>query len=181
MRRNAKYTVSLLALTTAVFLVLMRRFLFGNAVYLYTDIGSDSVASSYPILVMLSRLFQSGDFSFYTLSSGLGADTTATFLQYVNPLKALLLFFNRSTMPAGLLLQLYLGTLVTAWASFRFFLLYTEHGIASVAGGILFAFSGYSVLWSQNLSYGVCVSMFALTRSRACSPCIFSPTTSSRI
>ena len=163
MRRNAKYTVSLLALTTAVFLVLMRRFLFGNAVYLYTDIGSDSVASSYPILVMLSRLFQSGDFSFYTLSSGLGADTTATFLQYVNPLKALLLFFNRSTMPAGLLLQLYLGTLVTAWASFRFFLLYTEHGIASVAGGILFAFSGYSVLWSQNLSYGVCVSMFALT------------------
>ena len=163
MRRNAKYTVSLLALTTAVFLVLMRRFLFGNAVYLYTDIGSDSVASSYPILVMLSRLFQSGDFSFYTLSSGLGADTTATFLQYVNPLKALLLFFNRSTMPAGLLLQLYLGTLVTAWASFRFFLLYTEHGIASVAGGLLFAFSGYSVLWSQNLSYGVCVSMFALT------------------
>ena len=101
-------TVLFLIFASLVFLVLYRRFIFGNAVYLYTDIGSDSTASSYTILVMLSRLFQEGNFSFYTLSSGLGSDTTATFLQYINPLKAFLLLFNRSTMPQGILLQLYL-------------------------------------------------------------------------
>ena len=131
--------------------------------YLYTDIGSDSVASSYPILVMLSRLFRSGDFSSYTLSCGLGADTAATFLQYINPLKAFLLLFNRTTMPAGLLLQLYLDTVLCAFAAWRFFLLLTDHSPASMISGLLFAYSGYAVLWSQNLSFGVCLTMFALT------------------
>ena len=155
-------TVLFLIFASLVFLVLYRRFIFGNAVYLYTDIGSDSTASSYPILVMLSRLFQEGNFSFYTLSSGLGSDTTATFLQYINPLKAFLLLFNRSTMPQGILLQLYLETIITAWAAYRYLLIVTKHVHASMAGGLLFAFCSYSVLWSQNLSYGVCVTMFAL-------------------
>ncbi len=160
---SAKQTALFLLFASFIFLVLYRRFLFGSAVYLYSDIGSDSVASSYPILVMLSRLFQAGDFSFYTLSSGLGADTTATFLQYVNPLKAFLLLFNRDTMPVGLLLQLYLGTLLTAWAAWRYLLLITRHSFASMAGGLLFAYSSYAVLWSQNLTYGICAAMFALT------------------
>ena len=163
MRSRLKQTGFFLLLTTIVFLVLYRRFLFGSAVYLYTDIGSDSISSSYPILVMLSRLFQNGDFSFYTLSSGLGADTTVTFLQYLNPLKAFLLLFSRNSMPIGILLQLYLQTLLTAWASYRFFDLYTGHSAASMGAALLFSYSSYAVLWSQNLSYGVCVAMFALT------------------
>ena len=156
-------TLFLICAASLLFVILYRRFLFGQAVYLYTDIGSDSVASSYPILVMLSRLFRSGDFSSYTLSCGLGADTAATFLQYINPLKAFLLLFNRTTMPAGLLLQLYLDTVLCAFAAWRFFLLLTDHSPASMISGLLFAYSGYAVLWSQNLSYGVCLTMFALT------------------
>ena len=162
MRTRLKQTGLLLLLSTLIFLILYRRFLIGSAVYLYTDIGSDSISSSYPILVMLSRLFQRGDFSFFTLSSGLGSDTSATFLQYVNPLKAFLLLFGRSSMPAGILIQLYLETLLTAWASFRFFQLHTRHAAASMGAALLFAYSSYAVLWSQNLSYGLCVSMFAL-------------------
>ena len=156
-------TLFLICAASLLFIILYRRFLFGQAVYLYTDIGSDSVASSYPILVMLSRLFRSGDFSSYTLSCGLGADTAATFLQYINPLKTFLLFFNRTTMPAGLLLQLYLDTVLCAFAAWRFFLLLTDHSPASMISGLLFAYSGYAVLWSQNLSFGVCLTMFALT------------------
>ena len=88
---SAKQTALFLLFASFIFLVLYRRFLFGSAVYLYSDIGSDSVASSYPILVMLSRLFQAGDFSFYTLSSGLGADNpdmslTRFYAQTLDPL-----------------------------------------------------------------------------------------------
>ncbi len=163
MRPKTKETLLYLAFSSLVFLALYRRFVFGQAVYLYTDIGSDSVASSYPILVMLSRLFRAGDFSFYTLSSGLGADTAATFLQYLNPLKGFLLFFDRSNMTAGLLLQLYLDTVICCFASWRYFRLLTGHQAASMVAGLLFSFSGYAVLWSQNLSFGVCFTMFALT------------------
>ena len=81
----------LLVLSSAIFLALYRRFIFGDAVFMYTDLGSDGMSSSYPIITMLSRLLKSRDFSAFTLESGLGSDTTATFLQYLNPLKLFLL------------------------------------------------------------------------------------------
>ncbi len=163
MQKKSKNAVVLLGFAALIFFVLYRRFLFGNAVYLFKDVGSDSMSSSYPILVMLSRLFHAGDFSAYTLSSGLGSDTSVTFLQYLNPLKGFLLFFGRDTMPYALLMQLLIGHVICAYAAYRYLLLMTGHGIASVIGALLFAYSSYSVLWSENLSYGICLTMFALT------------------
>ena len=100
--------IPLLILTNLVFFVLYRRFLFKGAVFMYSDVGSDSLSSSYPIIAELSRLFETRTFSHYTIWSGLGQDTTATFLQYINPFKLMLLFFGRDNFPLGIMLYLFL-------------------------------------------------------------------------
>ena len=64
-RKHTRTT--LLAATAVLYLILYGRFLFGDAVYMYSDVGSDSLSSSYPIIVMLSRLFGTRTFNYYTL------------------------------------------------------------------------------------------------------------------
>ena len=148
---------------SAAFLLLYRRFLFGNAVPLYSDTGSDSLAASFPILGMVSWLFRSGTFDYYTLSAGLGQDTTATFLQFVNPLKFFMLFFDENSMPAAILIQMYLQTVVSALAFFGLMRRHVRRDGAAVFSAVIWSFSSYAVLWGQNLSYGTAVTMFAVS------------------
>ena len=86
-RAAARETLPVLLGGNLVFFVLYSRFLTGRAVYLYTDIGSDSVASSLPLITLLERMFRAGRFGGYELTAGLGSDTTATFMKYLNPVK----------------------------------------------------------------------------------------------
>ncbi len=158
----SRHIVLLLLLTNAVFAALYHKFIIGNGVYLYSDIGSDAYTSSYPIISMLADLFQNGSFPQYELTAGLGNNIAVTYLQYLNPLKAFLLLFSKETMPVGLMLYLLLQTNVTSIAGWFFFRSYTEDERAALIPTLIWTFSGYTVLWSQNLSFGVCISMFTL-------------------
>ncbi len=166
MTKRVRHLIDLLLyllLINGVFFVLYRHFIIGNGVYLYNDIGSDSYASSYPIITMLSNLFRQHRFSQYELSAGLGNNIAATYLQYLNPLKTFLLLFPKESMPTGLLLYLFLQTNVTAVAGLYFFRLLLQHETAAFIPATIWSFSGYTVLWTQNLSFGVCIAMFTLT------------------
>lgn len=153
----------LLVATNLIFVLLYHRFLFGNGVYLFTDVGSDSMSSSYPIIAMLGRLFRSGDFSSYSLTAGLGNDITGTFLQYLNPIKFLLLFFSPDRLPAGLMVMLLLTSNLTAVFAWIYFRKILGNGTAALFPALAWTYSGYIVLWSQNLSFGICLLLFTAT------------------
>ena len=89
-------------LTNLIFAALYRRFITGSAVYMYADIGNDSLSSSYPLLMMLSRLFHEGRFPFYDLTFGLGTDITSLYLQYLNPIKLFMLLLPPAMMPQAM-------------------------------------------------------------------------------
>ena len=98
----------LFALTNLVFICLYARFILGDAVYMYADIGNDSLSSSYPLLVLLSRLFHNGGFSTYAITDGLGTDITSLYLQYINPVKLLMLLFPTERLPEAILLSTFI-------------------------------------------------------------------------
>ncbi|MDO4805412.1 MAG: YfhO family protein [Lachnospiraceae bacterium] len=155
--------ISLIIVTAILYLVLYGRFLFGNAVFMYSDIGSDSLSSSYPIVVMLSRLFETRTFAHYTLWDGLGADTTATFLQYINPLKLLILLFGRDNFPLGILLVVFLTHLLTSLFVFGFFRRLVGNDYAALLPSLAWSFSSYMIVWGQNYSFGQCILMFTIS------------------
>jgi uncharacterized membrane protein YfhO len=153
----------LLTATNLIFVFLYRRFLFGDGVYLFTDIGSDSMSSSYPIIAMLGRLFRSGDFSSYNLTAGLGNDITGTFLQYLNPIKFLLLFFQPEKLPMGLMIMQFLTLNLTAIFARAYFKSILKNGWAALFPALAWTYSSYMVIWSQNLSFGICLLLFTAT------------------
>lgn len=162
---------TLFLVTNLLFAVLYYRFLIGDGIYLYLDVGSDSISSSYPIIALIGSLFRSGTFAQYSLYSGLGSDITATYLQYMNPLKAVLLLFSKDALPFGLIIYTLFITNLTSLFGFLYFRLLTRHDAASVAASAAFTFSSFVTLWSQNLSFGVCMTMFLLSMyllERAC-------------
>ena len=111
---------------------------------------------------MLSRLFGTRTFSYYTLWDGLGADTTSTFLQYINPLKFLILLFGRDNFPIGILLVVFLTHMLTALFAFGFFRRLAKNDYAALFPSLAWSFSSYMVVWGQNYSYGMCMLMFTV-------------------
>ncbi len=154
--------IVLLALSSVIFLALYWRFVFGDAVFMYTDVGSDGMSSSYPIITMLSRLLHNKDFSSFTLESGLGADTTSTFLQYINPLKLFLLVFGRDRFPFGILIFLYIQHNLTALFGYGYFRILLKNEEAAMIPALIWAYSSYMILWGQNYSFGTCILMFTI-------------------
>ena len=150
-------------LSGLVFLALYRRFLFGDTIYLFSDTGSDSLAASYPILRMVNYLFQSRTFSSYTLFSGLGQDTTAVFLQFLNPLKIFMLFFDENALTDAIVIQLFAQTVISSLCFYYYVRRHLKTDAAAVLASAIWAFSSFTVLWSQNLSYGTAVCMFMIS------------------
>ncbi|MBP3879690.1 MAG: YfhO family protein, partial [Lachnospiraceae bacterium] len=151
---------TVLFLSALIYLGLYGFFIFGNAVYMYSDIGSDSLSSSYPIITMLARLFQKRQFSFYTLESGLGSDTSAIFLQYINPLKFLLLNFGRESFPVSVLLFVFLQHVFTAVFAYGFFKSLLGAKRPAVFAALIWGYTSYIIVWGQNYSFGVCILLF---------------------
>lgn len=151
---------AVLLLSSLIYMGLYGFFIFGNAVYMYSDVGSDSLSSSFPIITMLSRLYREKQFTFYTLSSGLGSDTSATFLQYLNPLKFLLLNFGKDSFPLSVLLFVFLQHLFTAVFAYGFFKALLKAKRPAVFAALIWGYTSYIVVWGQNYSFGVCILLF---------------------
>ena len=151
---------AVLLLSSLIYMGLYGFFIFGNAVYMYSDVGSDSLSSSYPIITMLSRLYREKQFTFYTLSSGLGSDTSATFLQYLNPLKFLLLNFGKDSFPLSVLLFVFLQHLFTAVFAYGFFKALLKAKRPAVFAALIWGYTSYIIVWGQNYSFGVCILLF---------------------
>ena len=151
---------TVLLLSALIYMGLYGFFIFGNAVYMYSDVGSDSLSSSYPIITMLARLYREKQFSFYTLSSGLGSDTSATFLQYLNPLKFLLLNFGKESFPFAVLLFVFLQHVFTAVFAYGFFKSLLRAKRPAVFAALIWSYTSYIVVWGQNYSFGICILLF---------------------
>ena len=131
---------AVLLLSSLIYMGLYGFFIFGNA--------------------MLSRLYREKQFTFYTLSSGLGSDTSATFLQYLNPLKFLLLNFGKDSFPLSVLLFVFLQHLFTAVFAYGFFKALLKAKRPAVFTALIWGYTSYIIVWGQNYSFGVCILLF---------------------
>ena len=160
----------LFILTNLIFCLLYWKFIIGDNVYMYADIGNDSLSSSYPLLVLLSRLFHNGGFTSYALTDGLGTDITSLYLQYINPVKLLMLVFPTDMLPQAIMLSTFIQINLLSLFGYFFFrsLLGTSKEennrtfYAPVMAALAWSFTAYVVLWGQNYSFLTCILMFTM-------------------
>ena len=109
-----------LALVLAVAAVLYRRFLMGQANFLYTV--SDGFSQYLPIYRELIRRLTQGDFSLWSMSVGLGAPATYTLLFYPLNLLPVMIgaFWGEGAMSVGFAWMQVVKILLTALFAWRF-------------------------------------------------------------
>lgn len=131
--------------------LILRRFLFGPAVLLYKDIGTDSITAFYPDFVHLSRYIRSSGFPSWSFFVGMGQDLTCA--------TGNLMWQPVSWLPAGwiasaLALQHLAKVLIAGLLFFRFLQLHRLRFQAALLGSLLLSFSAY-------MSIGSCWYWFA--------------------
>jgi uncharacterized membrane protein YfhO len=120
--------------------LIFREFLFGGAVLLYTDMGSDSVNSYYPDFVHLSNYIRNHGFPSWSFYVGMGQDLAyATGYLIWQPVSWL-----PSKLIAPALVFQHLGkVLIAGLFFFRFLRLRRLHSPVPLLGALLLSFSAY--------------------------------------
>jgi len=131
--------------------LILRRFLFGPAVLLYKDIGTDSITAFYPDFVHLSRYIRSYGFPSWSFFVGMGQDLAcATGNLIWQPVSWLPVDWIASALATQHLAKV----LIAGLLFFRFLQLHGLRFQAALLGSLLLSFSAY-------MSIGSCWYWFA--------------------
>ena len=135
-----------LLLAGAIVALVFRRFLLGEAVYLYKDIASDSINIFYPQITHLFDYWAKAGIPGWSFSQGLGQNIYP--FSWNDPFFLILIPFGRDRWPYGIALM-EAAKILSAGAIFRLYLKKIRlSDAASTAGALLFAFSGFIVIGS---------------------------------
>lgn len=162
LRRDVRYVIILLALTTALFLGLYSPFFFGGQMYVYTDIGSDTINTYLPNIIYDLRSFASGTTDLYVLDRGLGEYAPSLLYKYLNGVNLPLLILGERRLYWGILFATYLKYCVISTFGGLFFRRLFRREDISVLCALLWTFSGYAVLWGQHYHLLTSITMFTV-------------------
>ncbi|MFI5360560.1 MAG: YfhO family protein [Elusimicrobiota bacterium] len=133
-----------LVLSGAIVAVVFGKFLVGRAVYLYKDIGSDSINIFYPGIALHFEYWKKEGLPGWSFSQGLGQNIYP--FSWNDPFYLILIPFGRERWAYGIALMEAVK-LLSAGALFRLYLKKLRvSDDAATAGALLYAFSGYVVL-----------------------------------
>jgi uncharacterized membrane protein YfhO len=127
-------------------------FLFLDNVYLFKDIGSDSINSTYPRLVHYSRYLRTAGLPGWSFNQGMGQNLFPFML--ADNFLGLLLLLPPGMVAYGVIYVEVLKALLAAILFYLYLRTLSLSPFACVVGGLLYAFSGYVVL-------GGCWSIFS--------------------
>lgn len=154
--------ILLLLLILSVGLYVFQDFLFFRKIYIYQDIGSDSFSYALPHLAFLNDHLRSFSFSTWNFSIGIGQSNFAMNQFLFEPLYYLLAVFEKKDFP---FLLGYLALLKSLLAGI-FFQNYLRQmkvsDFSTVVGGLIYAFSGYIILWGQHYNFASACVYLAL-------------------
>lgn len=147
--------------------VIFRDFLFGPAVLLYTDIGSDSVNDYYPWFVHLSHYVRSQGFPSWSFYVAMGQDIFG-FVGYLilQPVS----WLPKELIAPALVFQHLAKVVIAGLFFFRFLQLRRVATIAALLGSLLVSFSAYMCMgacWYPLADHVVCFTALLLASEEA--------------
>lgn len=142
---NYKNFIILFVVTTSIFLALYHNVIWGNSTNMFTDIGCDTLFMAYPNQYIRNTMPQGG----YALNFGFGRYIPGRWFTMLQPFNWIQLIV--SDIVSANIISLYLEHLVTALFAYFFFrkLMHTE-SVTPLVCSVIWAYSGYAVLWSQH-------------------------------
>lgn len=148
----SKYPLLVFGVLLAVILVIVfRDYIFMNRLFLFKDIGSDTINTFYPSYVLLSETAREG--LSYSFRSGMGAGMSAAGKAFANdwvslllrPFRRFLFLWEGKDIAYGLGLAEVLKIFAAGMVFFAYLRTLKLENIVAGTGALLFAFSGFMI------------------------------------
>jgi hypothetical protein len=144
---NLSIHYKLLTLVSAICLILFFKYIFGDYLYIFVDIGSDTINSYYPFLNFLNRHINDG-FSLYSFNLGVGKSVLSYLL--VDPFSIFIYICPNEYIASSIIFSIILKILFLSFTSYKFLELLFKQRFLAIVGALAIAFSGFFILWGQH-------------------------------
>lgn len=141
------------SIMSVIFLGIFSDFLFGDNLYLFADIGSDTLYNYYPIYHLLTEYFESGHLPYWSFRVGSGASILIFYQYLLDPFSGILYFGGTQRLAAALIWVYLLKICFAAFFSYIYFLALSIRQWLSLIGAICFSFSGFLLGFGQHYFY----------------------------
>jgi hypothetical protein len=142
-----KYGIKLaMGLIALVAFVCFKDFILGQKIYLYKDIGSDSLNASWPWMVQSSEYISRYGVPSWSFNMGMGQNILS--FSFYDPFDYLLYPFGKETMIKLIVWKELAKILLAGFIFFRYLKLLKLSNYVATIGAMMYAFSGYMILGS---------------------------------
>ena len=136
--------LTLMLLVGVICFLLFKDFIFLKKVYLFKDIGSDTVNMYYPLLVNLSESMSNYGAPYWSFSQGLGQNI---FPLWISDLFSnIIMFFSKPNLPKVIVFMELCKIMLCAFIFFKYLQQLRVSNFSATIGGLLYAFTGYVIL-----------------------------------
>jgi uncharacterized membrane protein YfhO len=144
MGSNTKWFV--LGLLTLMSFILFKDFLLGKKVYLFKDIGSDTLNGIYPYLLDISRLTKESMFAKWSFNTGMGTNMFP--LTFRDPFDIFIYPFSAEKIAFVIVFKEFAKVILGGFFFFLFLKELKINNFTSTVGAIMFSFCSFMILGS---------------------------------
>lgn len=134
----------LLGIVLTVCYIVFADFISSKKIYLFKDIGSDTINMYHPLLIQLSEYLKHEGVPSWSFSQGMGQNIFPLWLG--DFFSDFIMLFDKDTIPKLIVFMEILKVFLCAFIFFKYLKELKVSGFASLLGALLYAFSGYVIL-----------------------------------
>lgn len=151
-----KYTIIFILLT----LIIFNQYIFGDKVYIFTDIGSDTNVSFWPVYKYLIESIKNGDLSLWSFNIGIGGSIFSLGIFLFDPFNLILILSPIKYLPYGLLIANILKMYLMGIGLFYLLKKFNVKEKIAILGAIIWSFNGFIMLWGQHYMFATTIMLF---------------------
>jgi uncharacterized membrane protein YfhO len=142
-----KYGIKIaLGIIFLIAFVCFKDFLLQHKIYLFKDIGSDSLNASWPWMSHSADYIAQNGVPSWSFSMGMGQNILS--FSFYDPFDYILYLFGRDNMPYLIVYKELVKVLLAGFLFFKYLRLLNFSNYSSTIGAMVYAFSGYMILGS---------------------------------
>ena len=139
-------------------MIIFSSFIFGDKIFMYRDVGSDTYEQYYPYYVSIVSRLKSGTFGIWNSQHALGTSILNNLSQTLDPFGIIVIligYIGGTEIIKYVLVFVQILKIIVAAFLCRYFLkIFDFSEMAACLGGYLYGFSGHLMLWGQHYFLG---------------------------
>lgn len=148
-----KTIYTLIGVILLLFVLIFGSFLIMDKLFVYTDIGSDTLHLYWPYYSDMQQSIKEGAFSGWSFNIGMGANRYSLGAVIRDPFNLVLILFGQMHLLYGLVWVMLLKILLSGIFFYLYISEFCKEKYGPLVISIIYAFNGYTILWGQHYHF----------------------------